>query len=226
MRFSTEVELLQPPLLPKLIKDKPIVAFLVGGMSESKYIQAELKRMFEESMTIYTPPSPGAAIFRGAVVYGLNPSIFAARRARRTYGSEALRRWNPQKDPDHLRIVRPDGRDMIKMITPYVFKGNLVESSEWISREFLPVNPDDRTISINLYSTENLGFRHPDQEVKVGVIKIDIPDGLSDKTIVLEMNYSGPTIKVRGYPKANAEKVAKDPKANADKFAQVEIKLT
>lgn len=191
------------------IRDKPIVAFLVGGMSESIYIQTELKRTFEASMTVYTPPAPGAAIFRGAVVYGLNPSIFAARRARRTYGSEAMRVWNPMRDPDHLRVTT-DGRELIKVVAPFVWKGNLVEADNWIQKEFVPINPDDRTISINLYSTELDKLKFPGEAgmTNVGVIKIDIPDGLPDKTIVLEMNYAGPTIKVRGYPKANPKSQA------------------
>jgi hypothetical protein len=71
-------------------KHKHIVALLVGGMSESVYIQNELKRIFEASMTVYTPPASGSALFRGAVVYGLNPITFAAHSARRTCKFEPL----------------------------------------------------------------------------------------------------------------------------------------
>ncbi len=188
------------------ISGKPIVTFLVGGLSESPYIQAKLKLRFEGSHTVYVPPSPASAVFRGAVLSGLNPSLFHVRRARRYYGCEALRIYNPRKDLDRP-IVNVDGRDLMKIIVPFVWKGTVIHSEDWIQREFVPAHPDDRRIPIKLFSTEHDKFAYPtDPGVhQIGVINIDIPEGLPDKTIVLEMNYSGPTIKVRGYTKANRD---------------------
>ena len=42
---------------------------------------------------------------------------------------------------------------------------------------------------------------------RIGQIRIEVPQG-ADKTIVLVMNYSGPTIKVKGHPKGNPNAAA------------------
>ena len=151
---------------------------------------------------MFTPPAPGAAISRGAVVYGLNPSIFAARYARRTYGSEALAMWSPMRDPDHLR-VEYGGREMVKTIVPFVYKGQLIETTSWICRDFVPINAADRSISVGLYSTEKDKGRYPTDAgmQRIGELRVDVPEGLGDKIIVVEMNYSGPVIQVRAFPK-------------------------
>ncbi|CAG8519124.1 8872_t:CDS:10 [Cetraspora pellucida] len=53
--------------------------FMVGGFSESKYLQNRVQTEFQDKVAhILVPPEPTAAVVRGAVIYGLrmNPSFY------------------------------------------------------------------------------------------------------------------------------------------------------
>jgi hypothetical protein len=180
--------------------------FLVGGLSQSSYIQGQIQGMFSSKLKVFTPPTPGAAICRGAGIYGLNPNIFAERVVRRSYGSLAVRQAIP-RDPEHLRMKQPDGSELVQIVVPFVYKGQRIASGDWVTRDFNPIRMEDRVINIELFSTDkdfaSTWYPSLPPSDKIGVIPVDVPDApkLTDRTIVLEMNYSGPVIQVRGCPK-------------------------
>ncbi|CAG8574547.1 6288_t:CDS:2, partial [Acaulospora colombiana] len=61
--------------------------FLVGGFSESKYLQSRVKEEFSKNIRyISVPPQPITSILRGAVEYGLNVQIIKNRVLKYTYG--------------------------------------------------------------------------------------------------------------------------------------------
>ncbi|KAJ3028403.1 hypothetical protein HDV00_010396 [Rhizophlyctis rosea] len=63
-------------------------AFVVGGFSESQYLVGRIRQAFEGRVgSVISPAEPGAAIVKGAVLYGLNPRTITARRSRFTYGT-------------------------------------------------------------------------------------------------------------------------------------------
>jgi molecular chaperone DnaK (HSP70) len=114
------------PIVEKIIKmikmqldnsrekgSKPSIMFLVGGFSESKYLQKRIKDKFQDQVdNISVPQSPTAAISRGAAMYGLSlirgvdPSarkgskgVIGSRVLKHTYGVDLLRPWR-RGDPD------------------------------------------------------------------------------------------------------------------------------
>ncbi len=61
--------------------------FLVGGFSESQYLQTRVKAEFQTLVSnISVPQQPIAAIVRGAVDYGLNMDTIKTRTLKWTYG--------------------------------------------------------------------------------------------------------------------------------------------
>ena len=69
------------------------VMFLVGGFSQSKYLQKRIKEEFHDRIdNISVPTSPIAAISRGAALYGLNGPkyVIGSRVLKFTYGIEVL----------------------------------------------------------------------------------------------------------------------------------------
>ena len=66
--------------------------FLVGGFAESPFLQQELRRSFGESMRIIIPQDVALTILKGAVVFGLDPTVVTVRRSRLTYGIGVLNR--------------------------------------------------------------------------------------------------------------------------------------
>ncbi|CAB4375399.1 actin-like ATPase domain-containing protein [Rhizophagus irregularis] len=110
------------PIVEKIIKmirmqldnsreksSKPSIMFLVGGFSESKYLQKRIKDAFRDHVdNISVPQSPTAAISRGAAMYGLSlyngedpsirkgsKSVIGSRVLKNTYGVDVLRPWSP-----------------------------------------------------------------------------------------------------------------------------------
>lgn len=73
--------------------------FLVGGFAESPLLQVqsdpladvdgdqeEVRTAFRDQVTVVIPQGVGVAVLKGAVLYGLDPSIVHVRRAKCTYG--------------------------------------------------------------------------------------------------------------------------------------------
>ena len=111
--------------------------FLVGGFSESKYLQERIKQMFScQVNNISVPTQPKVAIARGAVIYGLsirsnsnnseiNPRVIPSRVLKYTYGIQLISDWK-EGDPPHRKT--PDGK--IYKFSPLVRRGTKVTSDE------------------------------------------------------------------------------------------------
>ena len=74
--------------------------FLVGGFSESKYLQKRIKQEFSLRVNnISVPTQPIAAISRGATIYGLTISsdkvkcVISSRVLKYTYGTSIMYKW-------------------------------------------------------------------------------------------------------------------------------------
>ena len=58
-------------------------------------------------LQVIIPQAVGLAVLRGAVLYGLDPSVVNVRRATRTYGIGIIRPFDPDRHPqgEQLNIV-------------------------------------------------------------------------------------------------------------------------
>ncbi|CAI2170180.1 19206_t:CDS:2 [Funneliformis geosporum] len=64
-----------------------VIIFLVGGFSESKYLQKCIKQEFQHLVSnIFVPNQPITAVLRGALEYALNPNSISTRVINMTYG--------------------------------------------------------------------------------------------------------------------------------------------
>lgn len=100
-------------------REKCSAMFLVGGFSQSKYLQKRIKKEFQGRVdNISVPTNPIAAISYGAAIYGLSLNnsdnmrnmdglkcIINSRVLKFTYGIEVLSLWRPG-DPIEKRIGR------------------------------------------------------------------------------------------------------------------------
>src|SRR6266540_3623380 len=81
--------------------------FLVGGFSQSKYLQKRIKERFHERVgNISVPSNPIAAVSRGAAIYGISLNnadnyvgangikcVISSRVLKFTYGIKTLSKW-------------------------------------------------------------------------------------------------------------------------------------
>ena len=206
-------------------RERPLKIILVGGLSESPYVQTELINLITKSykpiiakgmLHVYVSPQAGAAICRGAVIYGLNPSIFHSRRARETYGIRVMRRateWDPDErivDASGNRWV--SGQEYVFAFQRLVVKGQVLNHGDKVEEN---INAEYRLTPYKLYipllRTDHAEPQYPDEDgvQQLGQLVIDVPAELDDRTFVVELEFSGPVIRAVGYPQQHPDKVSR-----------------
>uniref|UniRef100_U9UTQ2 Hsp70 family protein n=1 Tax=Rhizophagus irregularis (strain DAOM 181602 / DAOM 197198 / MUCL 43194) TaxID=747089 RepID=U9UTQ2_RHIID len=109
--------------------------FLVGGFSESKYLQARIKKEFGDKVpNISVPIQPVTAVVRGAVQFGLEKEIIKTRE---------------QGDP--IKRKRSDGR--VLKFSRLAKRGDQVAVNEKIVKTYYPLNIVQKKLGLDIYVT-------------------------------------------------------------------------
>ncbi|GBB93259.1 hypothetical protein RclHR1_02140012 [Rhizophagus clarus] len=148
------------------------VIFLVGGFSESKYLQSRVKQKFESQIKIAIPPRPVIAITNGACEYGLNMKSISTRVLKWTYGVEIAPKWQTS-DPPNRKM--PNGR--IKKFSLMVKKGTEVNATDEYSQCFSPPEPDATTLKFTIYYTskDDAAYCDEPEMILLGSFNIELP---------------------------------------------------
>ncbi len=133
--FDTVVNKIIQLIRGQLYTDNSCSAiFLVGGFSESKYLQRRIKKAFQHRIKhISVPQQPIAVIVRGAVKYGINKKYIKSRVLKYTYGRLALR---PYKTSDPIDRIKPSG--YVRHFSLLAKKGSIVKVDQKISQTLSP----------------------------------------------------------------------------------------
>ncbi|CAG8495821.1 11568_t:CDS:2 [Dentiscutata heterogama] len=145
--------------------------FLVGGFSESKYLQSMIKNTFSFIKNISVPKQPQAAIVRGALQYGLRMDVIKTRVLKYTYGIEIESLFNEAIDPEYLRV---DGHYIYKFYR-LAERGRQVGVDESFSNIFRPLEHTTK-LRFSLYISTNLNETYCGGLEKLGELTIDMPD--------------------------------------------------
>ncbi|CAG8453450.1 12515_t:CDS:2 [Cetraspora pellucida] len=166
--------------------------FLVGGFSESKYLQARIKQEFGGQSTDI------AAIVRGAVDYGLNMKTIKTRVLKWTYGIELSPQWK-KGDPPERKISH--GR--INVFSKLVSRGTIVDVDEEFGKELFPSIEDQSAASMKIYKTPEYDGKYPDEPgmEKLGELILDFPDSQLGFNRKLEFTLSFGQMEIRAYCK-------------------------
>ena len=79
--------------------------FLVGGFSQSLMLQQRVRGQFQGRVKVVVPQGVGLTTLRGAVLYGLDPSLVVSRRSKHTIGVGVLKRFQPGQHPQGKPIA-------------------------------------------------------------------------------------------------------------------------
>ncbi|EXX75123.1 uncharacterized protein OCT59_021705 [Rhizophagus irregularis] len=145
--------------------------FLVGGFSESKYLQKRIKQEFQrEVKNISVPKNPIAATSRGAALYGFSlfnskndnmkvtRCIIATRILKYTYGIKVRNYWL-EGDPIERKIR--DGRiDRFHCIAK---RGIQVNANEEFTTFFTPLSPMQTRVCFKIYYTKEYSAKYCDE---------------------------------------------------------------
>ncbi|KAG2500196.1 hypothetical protein HYH03_001776 [Edaphochlamys debaryana] len=160
---------------------------LVGGMAESKAVEAAARGLAEgEGVPLLKPANPAAAVVCGAVLYGSFPARVTARIARLTYGISCRSMWSTEDAmsasqagyPD--KIWKEEDRQYFAegVFEPYVKRGQRVGCDETVRRTFIPTSSSTRCIVIDLYAADSAAARYVGEPGmrKVAELTLDLPE--------------------------------------------------
>lgn len=129
--------------------------FMVGGFSESSVLQLELRREFGHLLKIVIPQDVSLTILKGAVLFGLDPTVVNVRRSRSTYGVGVLNRYIKGKHPKD-RMVKKDGLEWCTdVFDKFVIMDQPVALGDTVLRSYTPAKSGQKSSVINIYSSEN-----------------------------------------------------------------------
>ncbi|RIA82051.1 hypothetical protein C1645_835952 [Glomus cerebriforme] len=183
------IEMIQAQLknTNKTRENKCSAMFLVGGFSQSKYLQKRIKEEFQQQVeNISVPIYPIAAISRGAALYGLSMRnsatdldrmsslkfVINERVLKYTYGIKISPEW---KDGDPIER-RDNGR--IHKFDIMAQRGTVVKPNQEFKSYIMPVYPHQVAINFLIYYTTKYNAQYCDEdEVEfLGNLLISLPD--------------------------------------------------
>ncbi|GBB88696.1 hypothetical protein RclHR1_15260006 [Rhizophagus clarus] len=183
----------------------PSIMFLVGGFSESNYLQKRIKDEFRDHVNnISVPQSPTAAISRGAAMYGLSlfsgvdlgakkaKGVIGSRVLKHTYGVDVLRPWDPRDPQDRvgLSIFGPS----TLYFNAIAKRGTVAKVDDKFPIEGLtvsPCHPYQDAAEFEIYYTREYDakFSHETGMKLLGKLKIDWPGVGLNRSVTFRLSF-------------------------------------
>ncbi|RGB33486.1 hypothetical protein C1646_743306 [Rhizophagus diaphanus] len=160
---------------------------LVGGFSESEYLQGRIKKEFNNVVSnISVPKQPMIAVLKGGVQYGLQVGTVVNRVLRRTYGTDIIRRSMPG---DPASQMLPNGYTII--FDALAGRGKQILVNQKVVRKFKPHSIMQPSIGFDLYvtSANNAKFCNDPGVKLLRLWEIELPDDYEDITILFTITF-------------------------------------
>ncbi|XP_067223367.1 heat shock 70 kDa protein 12A isoform X2 [Chanodichthys erythropterus] len=150
--------------------------FLVGGFAESPLLQQAVQKMLQGRSRIIIPHDVGLTILKGAVLFGLDPSVIKVRRSPLTYGVGVLNRFVEGKHPPEKMLVKDGTRWCTDVFDTFISADQSVALGETVKRSYTPAKPSQQVIVIHVYCSEkeSVSFISDPGVRKCGTLKLDV----------------------------------------------------
>ncbi|XP_065100981.2 heat shock 70 kDa protein 12A isoform X4 [Paramisgurnus dabryanus] len=150
--------------------------FLVGGFAESPLLQQAVQNMLQGRSRIIIPHDVGLTILKGAVLFGLDPSVIKVRRSPLTYGVGVLNRFVEGKHPPEKMLVKDGTRWCTDVFDTFISADQSVALGETVKRSYTPAKPSQQVIVIHVYCSEreSVSFITDPGVRKCGTLKLDV----------------------------------------------------
>ena len=152
--------------------------FLVGGFAESPLLQHSIRESLGNRVRVIIPNDVGLAILKGAVLFGLDPTVVRVRRTAFTYGVGVLNKFDPEKHLQSKKVIK-DGVVWCKDIFDrFVRVDESVGIGDRVTRSYAPARSNQKSTVINIYCTESSDVLYTtDNGVqRCGKLRIEMPD--------------------------------------------------
>ena len=171
---------------------------LVGGFSESPFLQEAIKQNFPDKRLII-PEEAGLAVLKGAVLFGHNPLTITSRIAKCSYGVRVYRDFQDGVHPSAKKTTiegRPKCKDVF---ATHVKKGQELKVNEPQSHQrYTPLSADQLSLVFDIYtSTEEEPEYVTDYSCSyLGQLEVEVPDlsGGKERGVFVNMIFGGTEI--------------------------------
>lgn len=185
---------------PKAKGTKTIL--MVGGFSESQFLQGKIGKSFPD-LDVIVPNEAGLAVLKGAVLFGHEPNEISVRVARLTYGVCTCEEFDTERHPLSKRKIMNNRQYCEDIFSKHVQKGDVLEKEEnKEGRPYVPLHPGQNSIVFNIYtSTEDDPQFIDDCSCNyLGTLEIDLSklSRGSRKSVRVKFLFGGTEIKVVG----------------------------
>ncbi|POG64101.1 hypothetical protein GLOIN_2v1678543 [Rhizophagus irregularis DAOM 181602=DAOM 197198] len=205
--FATVKSIFEPVIqrILKLIKgqlrnsQEPCSAmFLVGGFSESKYLQKRIKQEFQHIVKLISVPVlPTAAISRGATMYGLsissnlnnignNRRVISSRILKYSYGCDMWKKWE-HGDPIDRRT--PEG--FIAKFKRLAKRGTTMGIDQEVTVNRVPIFENQDNMITKIYYTREYDAEYCDDPgvMPLGDLIVDLPGEGFNRRILFGLTF-------------------------------------
>ena len=128
--------------------------FLVGGFSESPLLQAEIRNAFSHILKVVIPQSVSLSILKGAVIFGLDPTVVRVRRSALTYGVGVLHKYEEGKHPLDKKVQKDGEWWCTDVFDTFVKVDQSIALGDVVTRMYTPAKSYQTHTVITIYCSE------------------------------------------------------------------------
>lgn len=174
--------------------------FLVGGFAESPLLQNEIRRSFPTQLRVIIPQDCGLTILKGAVLFGLDPTVVRVRRSALTYGVGVLNKFVPGKHPPEKRTKKDGIEWCTDVFDTFVAADQSVALGDKVTRSYTPAKSYQTSTVIGVYCSEkeHVRFTTDPGVRRCGELYLEMPDTTGGKSRELQatMMFGDTEVKV------------------------------
>ncbi|ESN91198.1 hypothetical protein HELRODRAFT_90361 [Helobdella robusta] len=125
---------------------------------------------------ILIPNDVSMAILKGAVIYGIDPSVVVIRKSRLTYGLGVLNRFIEGKHPESKKAIKDGTPWCVDVFDPLVFANQSVALGSSVIRSYTPASLDQKYSLFHIYCSEDRDVSYVTDEgvAKCGTLRLDL----------------------------------------------------
>lgn len=180
------------------VRDIPTI-LMVGGFSESPLLQSIIRSTLPDKKVII-PADAGLAVLKGAVIFGHDPSVIQERRCRFTYGVKTSLPFREGVHPEAKKLIDDDGDVLCQdMFDKHVHMGDRVQYGECqVTQSYVPTRDSQKQMTFTVYASSDRDpmFVTEPSCTKVGTMSVDMSGSGMDRSISVQMIFSGTELHV------------------------------
>lgn len=165
---------------------------MVGGFSESKILQYEVRRNFS-NIRVIVPEEAGLAVLKGAVIFGHSPTVIASRLSKYSYGVKCQSKFEEGFHPESHKVLdKSDGsircRDAFSLL---VKAGQEIGVDEEKSEIYTVSSPFQTRVGVHFYASMKLNPKLVDEAEcrHIGEITVSVPGTGGDRDVKVLMKF-------------------------------------